>query len=91
MLGVLTVNDKSKLLKAIQMYDFSLYELNLYLDTHPNCKHALAYFRKYSALKNQAVQEYTQRYGSITAEDLNPDATSWEWATSPFPWERSCD
>lgn len=85
------MNDKEKLLKTIQMYDFSLYELNLYLDTHPHCQNALHYFRKYSILKNKAVDEYTRRFGPITAEQLNDNATSWEWSTKPFPWERSCD
>jgi len=90
-MGVQTLNDKEKLLKTIQMYDFSLYELNLYLDTHPNCQHALNYFKKYLSLKNKAVDEYTQRFGPITAEHLNDNSTSWDWATKPFPWERSCD
>lgn len=85
------MNDREKLLKTIQMYDFSLYELNLYLDTHPNCQRALNYFKKYLTLKNKAVDEYTRRFGPITAEHLNDDTTSWEWATQPFPWERSCD
>lgn len=73
------------------MYDFSLYELNLYLDTHPNCQNALTYFKKYSALKNKAVQEYNRRFGPLTAEQLEPNSTTWDWATTPFPWERSCD
>ena len=37
----------NNLLRAIQMYDFYLYELNLYLDTHPNDNQALALFKKY--------------------------------------------
>lgn len=85
------MNDKDKLLKTIQMYDFALYELNLYLDTHPHCQNALGYFRKYSALKSKAVNEYTKRFGSLTADQLDSNANTWEWATTPFPWERSCD
>jgi spore coat protein JB len=85
------MSDKERLLKTIQAYDFSLYELNLYLDTHPNCQHGLAYFRKYLALKSKALEEYNRRFGSITAEQLEPNATTWEWSTTPFPWERGCD
>lgn len=85
------MTDKEKLLKTIQMYDFTLYELNLYLDTHPHCQNALNYYRKYSKLKNDAVAEYSRRFSPITAEDLQPDANHWDWASSPFPWERSCD
>ena len=39
------------LLRAIQMYDFYLYELNLYLDTHPNDSQALSLFKKDTTLK----------------------------------------
>lgn len=85
------MDDRERLMKAIQTYDFALYELNLYLDTHPNCQHALGYYRKYSRLKSKAVDEYTDRYGAITAEQLPADANGWEWSTTPFPWERGCD
>ena len=39
-------NNDNSLLRAIQMYDFYLYDLNLYLDTHPNDKNALAKFNE---------------------------------------------
>jgi spore coat protein JB len=88
---VANLTDQQRLLKTIQQYDFTLYELNLYLDTHPHCQKGLTSYRKYLKLKQDAVAEYTKRYAPITAEDLLPDATHWDWASSSFPWERSCD
>ena len=44
------------LLRKIQQYDFSLKELNLYLDTHPDCRRALAMFRKYQKLRTDAAK-----------------------------------
>lgn len=80
--------EKNKLLRAIQMYDFALYELNLYLDTHPDCLEALKYFRQYKELRNCAYDEYTSLYGSVTAIQ-NTDDLHWEWIDEPWPWERS--
>ena len=34
--------DKERLLRNLQMIDFALTEVNLYLDTHPHCPEALA-------------------------------------------------
>lgn len=85
------MSDKDRLFKTIQMYDFTLYELNLYLDTHPRCTHALAQYKKYAKLLNDATNEYNSRFGSITANSVSKDATMWDWSTTPFPWERSLD
>ena len=45
------MHEKQMLLKAIQKYDFALYDLNLYLDTHPHSKEALQLFQKYKMMK----------------------------------------
>ena len=41
------MNERQRLLNKIKKYDFSLKELNLYLDTHPDCRRALALFNNY--------------------------------------------
>lgn len=75
------------LLNAIQMYDFYLYELQLYLDTHPVCQNGLAAFRKYKELRDKAVSAYNQQYGPITAVQSDCD-NQFSWAAGPWPWER---
>ncbi|HPY86259.1 spore coat protein CotJB [Ruminococcus sp. XPD3002] len=82
------MNEKRKLLNKIRQYDFTLKELNLYLDTHPNCPRALAMFRKYKQLRMNAVNEYVSRYGPLMPEQNN-DADHWDWIDDPWPWERS--
>ena len=76
----------NNLLHAIQMYDFYLYELNLYLDTHPNDNQALDLFKKYKALKNSAYETYIEKYGPITADQSSNDC--FNWVNGPWPWER---
>ena len=44
-------NKRRQLMYAIQMYDFYLYELQLYLDTHPTCRNGLFAFRRYKELR----------------------------------------
>ena len=79
----------NNLLRAIQMYDFYLYELNLYLDTHPTDNQALALFKKYKALKKSAYETYTEKYGPITSDQSSDDY--FNWVDGPWPWERSAN
>lgn len=82
------MNDYNELMKKIQKYDFTLKELNLYLDTHPNCRRALAMFNKYKKLKKDAEKEFNELYGPLTPIQNN-STTTWHWVSDPWPWERS--
>lgn len=74
------------LMNKLQQYDFVLKELQLYLDTHPNCSNGLAAFEKYVKLRNDAAAEYNARFSPITA-DSSSDFHRWQWVDEPFPWE----
>lgn len=80
------MNEQSALMMKIKQYDFTLKELNLYLDTHPNCRRALSMFQKYRKLREEAVQEYNEKFGPITPEQ-NLNTQRWAWIDEPFPWE----
>lgn len=80
------MNMQSALMTKIKQYDFTLKELNLYLDTHPNCRRALAMFQKYRKLREEAVREYNEKFGPITPEQ-NLNTQRWAWIDEPFPWE----
>lgn len=81
------MNEKQMLLSRIKKYDFTLKELNLYLDTHPECRRALAMFRKYSELRKNAADEFSRRFGPLTP-DRSSDTERWTWVDDPWPWER---
>lgn len=81
------MQDKTKLLKKIQMFDFCLTDINLYLDSHPFCKDGLEYFNKYNQLRKIALEEYTKNYGPLTISDVDP-SQYWTWAEGPWPWEK---
>ena len=80
------MNVQSALMTKIKQYDFTLKELNLYLDTHPNCRRALAMFQKYRKLREEAVQEYNEKFGPSTPEQ-NLNTQRWACIDEPFPWE----
>lgn len=82
------MNEREMLRRKIKQYDFTLKELNLYLDTHPTCRRALAMFRKYAAVREQAMREYTSKYGPLVPEQSDDDM-QWAWIADPWPWERS--
>ncbi len=79
-------SNKQNLLRAIQMYDFYLVELNLYLDTHPNDKKALSKFNEVNSKSTQAKKTYVEKYGPITFNDVN-STEHFSWVDNPWPWE----
>lgn len=85
--AMLKLSDRDKMLMLVQAYEFALVEVGLFLDTHPNDRTALAYFKQYRELKHQAVSEYTRRFGPITMDHMENDLSSWKWIDNPWPWE----
>lgn len=78
--------EREKLLCWIDMVSFSLVDITLYLDTHPQDQEAIEYFNNYSNMRNQAIREYTKLYGPLTLDMYHPD-DCWTWNEMPMPWE----
>ena len=77
---------KKTIMKEIQIADFVLKELNLFLDTHPKQKEALEMFKKYEKKSAELTAEYEKLFGPITPS-VNGNTDSWEWLQGPWPWE----
>jgi len=80
------MSERERMLKRVQMLNFVLVELNLYLDTHPQDKMALEYFVQYQYLLNEAVNSYESVYGPLRAEDFVGEK-NFDWVKGPWPWE----
>ncbi len=65
---------------------FTLTDVMLYLDSHPDCQDALDYYHKHKQMLEQSVKEYEDTYGPLTAMGVN-DKNNWTWVTTAFPWE----
>lgn len=74
------------LFKKIQIYEFLILDVGLYLDTHPMDQEALDYFHHYKALKEKAVADYTTCYGPLTIDTVE-STNKWTWIDQPWPWE----
>ncbi len=79
------MTEREKLMKQIQEYSFAAHEWNLYLDTHPNSKMGIEYFKKMSQKAEELKKIYAEKFGPISVSDVKSD-TEWTWATSPWPW-----
>lgn len=82
------MSEREKLLKKVQYYSFAVVEASLYLDTHPDCKEALAYYNKYKKLCEEAKAEFESKFGPLSiTSDANNEC--WHWVDAPWPWELS--
>ena len=84
--GRVLVCERQKLLRQIQIHNFAITDVVLYLDGHPTCQPALAYYEKHKQLRDEAVALYNQRFGPLNMrENTNPNR--WTWVDDPWPWE----
>ena len=75
------------LLKEIQQLSFRLYDLTLFLDTHPNEKCALKDYNETLSKYKIMVKNYEKLYGPLTLGDVDETAMDWKWIKGPWPWE----
>ncbi len=81
------MRNKNMLLKEIQQLSFRLYDLALFLDTHPNEQCAI---REYNETLNKhkiMVKNFEKLYGPLTLKGVDENATKWNWIKGPWPWE----
>lgn len=78
--------NREKLLKELMAADFTLVDLNLYLDTHPCDQRSIILFKNNVQRASMLRCNYERLYGPLTAAASSPQAP-WEWIESPWPWE----
>ena len=74
---------KEKLLIRLSSAQFAMFELRLFLDTHPNDKDAKAMFEKYQSKYEALKKEYEEQFGPLSLNGKNSD----EWLKDPWPWD----
>ena len=78
-------NGQAALLQSIREACFTLHELVLYLDTHPNDRKAFAMYRTYRKKCAELTAQYENQYGPLTAGGVTGDR--WTWGNGPWPWQ----
>jgi len=80
-------NDRQRLLLEVQKYSFAMWDLNLYLNTHPTDRKVMMLFDQYRTSYKKAVNDYENKYGPLHVENTNTNSGYWAWNRSPWPWE----
>ena len=78
--------NKTSLLEQIRALSFVKVELELYLDTHPNCRAALDYYNKTLNELEGLTELYENTVGPLTASGVKSES-AWTWVEEPWPWQ----
>lgn len=79
--------NKHNAMKELMAADFTVYELALYLDTHPFDRQALFLYCNAVQRAKMLLMNYERCYGPITLHGAAADQNSWQWALTPWPWD----
>ena len=82
------MSERTALLKKLNAYAFAAFDWNLYLDTHPKDKDAIAMFHRMADKANALRKEYESQFGPLTAA-ASRDMEYWNWLDDPWPWEKA--
>ena len=74
-------------LSEVQVLAFAVQELALYLDTHPEDTGAISYFGENNRKYQEALHEYSQKYGPLTLAHVHHPEDYWNWVDQPWPWQ----
>ncbi len=81
--------DRRQKLWQVSSQQFAAFDTQLYLDTHPTDKNAMAMFDNYQKAYTQAAREYEAEYGPL--DSRNATNGTWKWIDNPWPWEREAN
>ena len=76
--------EKNELMMKIQKLAFAKVEAEQFLDTHPECRAALEYFKEVVKNLKAATEEYSLKYSPIASSDVSGE--EWSWADGKWPW-----
>jgi spore coat protein JB len=82
------MDDQRVMLEQLRACDFAVYDLILFLDTHPSDENALKDFKLLSETCEKLMRQYEMKYGPLKAQ--HPAAatdTCWLWINNPWPWD----
>lgn len=80
---------REQLFHIINVSSFALDDLNLFLDTHPDCTDAITLYNQQKAIRTQAIREYTENFGPIDKYNVDT-CQGWSWTETAWPWEGEC-
>ena len=88
--------ERERMMAKIQETSFALDDVRLYLDTHPDDRQGLAFFKKVLAERKTLLLAYAQQFYPLTVDciadlyEKNPASDCYCWQKGPMPWEGAC-
>jgi len=79
------MTDQERLMQKISSYQFSMWELHIFLDTHPGDCEAAKKLEEYRKISAELTAQYETAYGPLY--ETSRDTSRWAWIASPWPWE----
>jgi len=77
--------DMVDLLKEIMAVDFVVYELALFLNTHPTDRRALEDHNNFSRRSHQLRAMYEEKFGPLILDSIS--GFPYQYINNPWPWE----
>ncbi len=75
---------REEMIQQLKEYKFSIIDLGLYLDTHPDDKKAICLHKEYANKYRKLADQYQKIYGPLT---IMFPCNKWRWLEEPWPWE----
>ncbi|MCI5651039.1 MAG: spore coat protein CotJB [Ruminococcus bromii] len=79
------MNEQSRLRRRISSIQFAMWELHLYLDSHPYCAEAAKKLAEYREQYRKLKTDYEDQYGPLN--ETSRDTNRWAWISDPWPWD----
>ena len=78
------------MLQQVQVADFVVVELQLYLDTHPNDLEAVTQWREATKRAKHVRNQYEKQFGPLNMHSVPSKElleAGWRWSQPPWPWQ----
>ncbi|GAB6137233.1 spore coat protein CotJB [Halanaerobaculum tunisiense] len=79
--------EQLEMLKRLMELEFTAVDLNLFLNTHPDCREALADYNQTTSKLMDLKMEYQEEYGPISAMHPTYDEYYWSYLETDWPWQ----
>ncbi|OGX68639.1 MAG: cotJB protein [Paenibacillus sp. RIFOXYA1_FULL_44_5] len=76
-----------QLLNDLQTLDFVLFELDLYLDTHPDDLQSIKEYNQFAQKRKQVAGQFEHLYGPLLHGGQSYSHHPWSWVEAPWPWQ----
>lgn len=78
-----------ELLDRIRAYQFALYDLELFMDSHPNDQQAHQLRAIYREKLSKLINAYEQHYGPLVITKADVEGSWDQWVCDPWPWDNT--